>query len=72
MCSSELRYMKAQEILFGQDLDLSTRFNVKSESEKGIILLEKVFSVYQALMSASARSFYTHGLMNDNVCDDSC
>ena len=46
-----LRYMKAQEILFGQDLDLSTRFNIKNESEKGSILLEKVFSVYQALLA---------------------
>ena len=41
------RYKRAQDILFGQDLDLATRFAVKSESEKGSILLNKIFEVYQ-------------------------
>ena len=42
-----MRYKRAQDILFGQDMDLATRFAVKSESEKGSILLNKIFSVYQ-------------------------
>ncbi|CAJ1360336.1 unnamed protein product, partial [Effrenium voratum] len=39
-------YQKAQAILFGEGLDVSARFNVDND-EKGQILLEKIFSVYQ-------------------------
>ena len=42
------RYHEAQEILFGKDLDLAARFNVKDESERGSILLDRVFEIYQA------------------------
>ena len=41
------RYKQAQEILFGNDLDMRTRFNLKTDDEKGSILLHKIFEVYQ-------------------------
>ena len=42
-----IRYQEAQEILFGSDLDLATRFNMTDEKEKGTILLDRIFSIYQ-------------------------
>ena len=42
------RYRQAHEILFGEKLDLDTRFDVKEYQEKGTILLNKIFNVYQA------------------------
>lgn len=40
------RYQKAQAILFGNGMDVGARFNV-SDDEKGQILLQKIFEVYQ-------------------------
>ena len=42
-----LRYEKAQAILFGDGLEVASRFDVAND-EKGQILLKKIFSVYQA------------------------
>ena len=41
-----LRYEKAQAILFGDGLEVVSRFDV-AHDEKGQILLKKIFSVYQ-------------------------
>ena len=41
------RYKKAQEILFGDNLAFNARFGVKGEQEKGSIVLQKVFEIYQ-------------------------
>ena len=47
------RYQEAQEILFGADLDLATRFNMTDDKEKGTILLDRIFSIYQERLRAS-------------------
>ena len=46
--ASSLRYKNAQEILFGQNLDLKARFKISDDAEKGTILLNKIFEIYQA------------------------
>ena len=40
------RYKRAHEALYGSNLDIATRFDVK-EDERGILLLNKIWDVYQ-------------------------
>ena len=46
---AHVRYKAARDVLFGNQLDLASRFDMKDESEKGTILLNKIFDTYQAL-----------------------
>ena len=48
----ELRYKRAHEVLFGQSMEISERFN----SEQGICLLTKIFEVYQDIHAVTVPS----------------
>ena len=43
----QLRASKAQAVLYGEGFDVSSRFGVTSDDEKGQILLKKIFELYQ-------------------------
>ena len=45
---AHVRYKAARDVLFGNRLDLASRFDMKDENEKGTILLNKIFDTYQA------------------------
>ena len=42
-----VRYKAAHDVLFGNQLDLASRFDMSDDSEKGTILLNKIFQTYQ-------------------------
>lgn len=54
------RYKRAHEALYGSNLDIATRFDVK-EDERGILLLNKIWDVYQdAWGGANVGLLYGH------------
>ena len=44
---AHVRYKAAHDVLFGNQLDLASRFDMRDDNEKGTILLNKIFQTYQ-------------------------
>ena len=57
--ASAMRYLSAQQQLFGQNLDVASRFDAKKEEDMGIMLLEKIWSLYQDCASAKESPPFT-------------
>ena len=55
-----LRYQTAQNLLFGEGVDIANRFSV-TDDERGQILLQKIFDTYQ-----DCRESHNSELTNDS------